>query len=393
MTIGPSGERRTGKGPAVRSLPARSVRVLPFLARSLGALCGRTARLRWLHLLLGGALLMPYWLLASVLLAPVTTDVTPLSGSLRSQFQVYAFTVPIAAVSACAPVARPLSVAAARALCGVPAGALVDGPARTWGARLRTAAWFALHSGLGALVSGASLAIPPAAGTMIVVPFLPSLRRALRVPDFPDWVFVVLPLGGTAMLLALAGCAAAAGRLLSWSAPRLLGPSPADRLAAAEERAARLAERNRIARELHDSVGHALSAVTLQAGAALRVLERNPPFVQEALTAIEETARRTVGELDAVLGLLREDGMNGADGVDRASVVDGTGGAGPGLESLAGLVSRSGLTVAVTGDDDFSAVPRRVSREAYRIVQEGLTNALRHGGGAPVALWIGRRDG
>ncbi|NEC10324.1 histidine kinase dimerization/phosphoacceptor domain-containing protein, partial [Streptomyces sp. SID7909] len=72
------------------------------------------------------------------------------------------------------------------------------------------------------------------------------------------------------------------------------------------------AVRNRLARELHDSVGHALSAVTLQAGAARRVLDSDPGFVREALTAIEETTRRTVGELDAVLGLLRQDG-DGAD--------------------------------------------------------------------------------
>ncbi|MYT23650.1 histidine kinase, partial [Streptomyces sp. SID7760] len=80
----------------------------------------------------------------------------------------------------------------------------------------------------------------------------------------------------------------------------------ADRLAAAEERAADLAVRNRLARELHDAVGHALGAVTLQAAAARRVLDHDPGFVREALAAIEETTRRTVGELDAVLGLLRD---------------------------------------------------------------------------------------
>ncbi len=97
------------------------------------------------------------------------------------------------------------------------------------------------------------------------------------------------------------------GLLARW-APELLGPTPADRLAAAEQRAADLAVRNRLARELHDAVGHALSAVTLQASAARRVLDHDPEFVREALAAIEDTTRRTVGELDAVLGVLREAG-------------------------------------------------------------------------------------
>lgn len=181
---------------------------------------------------------------------------------------------------------------------------------------------------------------------------------------------------GLAGLLALNCCAAGAGALLARWAPRLLGPTPADRLAAAEQRAAELAVRNRLARELHDSVGHALSAVTLQAGAARRVFDSDPAFVREALAAIEETTRRTVGELDSVLGLLRQ-------GDDEAA-----GGAGPGLAGLDGLLSHTGVKVSYTAAGDLATVPELVSREAYRIVQEGLSNALRHGGAAPVALRI-----
>ncbi|CAM5666834.1 Protein-glutamate methylesterase/protein-glutamine glutaminase [Streptomyces rimosus subsp. rimosus] len=96
----------------------------------------------------------------------------------------------------------------------------------------------------------------------------------------------------------MAGTTWVGGRLLARGAPALLGRTPADRLAAAERRAADLASRNRLARELHDSVGHALSAVTLQAGAARRVLDRDPEFVRQALTAIEETTRDAVAELD-----------------------------------------------------------------------------------------------
>ncbi|WP_258044208.1 sensor histidine kinase, partial [Streptomyces sp. SM11] len=149
-----------------------------------------------------------------------------------------------------------------------------------------------------------------------------------------------------------------------------------------------LAVRNRLARELHDSVGHALSAVTLQAGAARRVLDRDPEFVREALTAIEETTRRTVGELDSVLGLLRQDGEPDEAG-DAAH--------GPGLDALDGLLAHNGVPVAYEreGDPgDPDRVDPTVSREAYRIVQEGLSNASRHGGGdpSPVRLMIAVRE-
>ncbi|MGP3638355.1 sensor histidine kinase, partial [Streptomyces sp. 24-1644] len=168
---------------------------------------------------------------------------------------------------------------------------------------------------------------------------------------------------------------------LARRAPELLGPTPDDRLAAAERRAADLAVRNRLARELHDSVGHALSAVTLQAGAARRVLDSDTEFVREALTAIEETTRRTVGELDSVLGLLRQ----GEDGPQ--------GPAGPGLDALDGLLAHCGVPVSYVARGDPGAVTETVSREAYRIVQEGLSNALRHGAaGAPVELRIAVRD-
>ncbi|MFJ8233941.1 sensor histidine kinase [Streptomyces sp. NPDC094448] len=342
------------------------------------ALAGSRARLRWLHLILGGALLMPYWLVGTVLLATVTSTGAPFGGSVAHQFAAYAVAVPLAAVTALFSPARPLSTAAARALCGVPEEAFADGPARSGAARARTAGWFALHTGVGALVSGATLAVPPFAGSLLLAPLVPPVRTALRLPGLPSGALPLLPVAGAAMLVALAACAAAAGALLARAAPVLLGPTPADRLAAAERRAARLAERNRLARELHDSVGHALSAVTLQAGAARRVLDHDPDFARRALELIEETTRRTVGELDTVLGLLRE------ERVPSGSAGDG----GPSLADLDGLLSRGGVPVSLERTGDQSAVPPAVSREAYRIVQEGLSNALRHAGRVPVSLRI-----
>lgn len=149
--------------------------------------------------------------------------------------------------------------------------------------------------------------------------------------------------------------------------------------------------RNRLARELHDAVGHALSAVTLQAAAARRMLERDPGFVREALTAIEDTTRRTVGELDAVLGLLREGEPPRPDGATAPA---------PSLSAdLDGLLARTraaGTTVTAHQDPgpagDWAHLPAITSREAYRIVQEGLSNALRHGAG-PVDLRVLVRAG
>lgn len=343
---------------------------------------GRRAGARWLHLILGGALFMPFWLLSSVLWSPVVNSGGLFGSSISAQFTAYALGLPLTAVAGLAAPVRPLSVAAARGLCGLPDDSFAEGPARSRAARTRSAGWFFLHTGLGALISGATLALPPFAVAVILMPFFPGLRSAMRVPDYPVAVLALFPVAGVAMLVALAGCAAAAGYVLAGAAPVLLGPTPADRLAVAERRATELAERNRLARELHDSVGHALSAVTLQAGAARRLLDRDPEFVREALADIEETARRTVGELDAVLGLLRDDAPSG----------DPNGPGGPTLADLDGLLSRGGVPVTAERSGDSGAVPVPVSREAYRIVQEGLSNVLRHAGPVPVSLTIAVHD-
>jgi Histidine kinase len=92
------------------------------------------------------------------------------------------------------------------------------------------------------------------------------------------------------------------GAVLSKIAARLLGLSAAERIEQLERRTDRLVERNRLARELHDSVGHALSVVTIQAGAGRRTLRTDPDFTEQALLAIEESARSALDELDHVLG-------------------------------------------------------------------------------------------
>jgi signal transduction histidine kinase len=137
------------------------------------------------------------------------------------------------------------------------------------------------------------------------------------------------------------------------------------RLAAAEERA-------RIARDLHDAAGHAINVIAIRAGTAR--LRRDPERSQAALEAIEELARKTVGEIDQIVGTLRDRGSaNGA--------VD----APPGLASLDTLVARhaaAGLDVSVASEGGPRRLESAVDQAAYRILQEALSNAARHGTGA-----------
>lgn len=350
-------------------------------------LFGRRARRRWIHLILGGALAMPYVFVGEIIVGPAT-DARYVFNDLPLQFLSFTVGLPLAALTSLFPLTRPLESGAVRWLCGVDGDRLAYGPARTWAARGRTAAWFTLHLGFGGIISGMSLAVPPFAGFLVALPVIALLDRdLLELPSALDhtWVFALAPVAGVAMAVALAACAAGSGTLLARWAPALLGPTPEDRLAAAEARAADLAVRNRLARELHDSVGHALSAVTLQASAARRVLDTDPEFVREALAAIEDTTRRTVGELDAVLGVLRD---GDAPGTAPAPTL---------AADLDGLLRRTracGLRVTATVGADPGALPPVVSREAYRIVQEGLSNALKHAGEkVAVTLRIGIADG
>ncbi|MEK8107981.1 histidine kinase dimerization/phosphoacceptor domain-containing protein [Micromonospora sp. M12] len=114
-----------------------------------------------------------------------------------------------------------------------------------------------------------------------------------------------LTVTGVVMLIGLVYAVAGVSALAGLMAPVLLGPAQAERIAALEAQATRLAEHNRLARELHDSVGHALTVATLQAGAAREMLDTDPEFVRRALTAIEDVGRTAMDDLDHVLGLLR----------------------------------------------------------------------------------------
>ena len=137
------------------------------------------------------------------------------------------------------------------------------------------------------------------------------------------------------------------------------------RLAAAEER-------TRIARDLHDSAAHAINVILVQAGAARLLQTRDAAAVQTALATIEDVARETVTEIDRLVGALREDGR--ADGVEPPT----------GLAALETLLERhrgAGLEVEVRIVGEPRSLPPALDQAAYRILQESLTNAARHGTG------------
>ncbi|WP_067126765.1 sensor histidine kinase [Microtetraspora malaysiensis] len=336
---------------------------------------------RWACLVLGGALLMPYMMAGEVVAAVWYRSPAAGDPLLSVQPLIFLAVLPVVAVSGLFLPVRVFEIVAARALLGVSLEAPPPFSRRTWLERLRTAAWFTTHLAIGGVASGLALALVPFA---IWAASLPLVDGPIRVGDVVGALVVETgaaawwgPLLSVLTLVVLFGALVGAGALLAELAPALLGPSPEDRLAAAEAHARGLAARNRLARELHDSVGHALSVVTVQAAAAGRVLDRDPETARAALRAIEESARSALAELDHVIGVLRE-------GASRREPE-------PTLRDLDRLLDSSGARI-VRRIGDLSGVPPVVSREAYRIVQEALTNALRYGAG-PVDVALDASDG
>jgi signal transduction histidine kinase len=148
------------------------------------------------------------------------------------------------------------------------------------------------------------------------------------------------------------------------------------------EAAARIAvaeERTRIARELHDIVAHAMSVMVLQIGAVRHKLPQDREEDRDALGRVEQAGRTALTEMRRLLGAMRSDG----DGVEL--------GPQPGLDALDSLVddvSRAGLPVRLHLDGERLPLPRAIDLSAYRIVQEGLTNALKHARASHVEVTV-----
>ncbi|MFF7725042.1 sensor histidine kinase [Streptomyces sp. NPDC008001] len=243
--------------------------------------------------------------------------------------------------------------------------------------RRRTAVWLIVRYEAGVVTAFFSVHVPALAVNLI------GSACGGGPADTPlgrtgpgHWSYALLALLLLVLLLAFV---VLMGELLARAARALLGPSAAERLAALEERTERLLEHNRLARELHDSVGHALTVAVVQAGAARAA--GSPAFTEQALTAIEETGRHALEDLERVLKVLREDAPGPAAGRPDLTRV----------ERLLTAARGSGTEVTAEVSGALETVPGPVSREGYRIAQEALTNAVRHAGAAPVSLRIAVR--
>ncbi|MEU4691407.1 histidine kinase [Actinoplanes sp. NPDC023714] len=145
------------------------------------------------------------------------------------------------------------------------------------------------------------------------------------------------------------------------------------RARAEQERRLASEERLRIARELHDVLGHHLSLINVQAGVGLHLMDSRPEQAREALTAIKTASSEALREVRSVLGVLRTEG----EAAPRQPAL--------GLNRLEELTADAGIPVRTVIKGEARELPAEVDRAAYRIVQEALTNVRRHAGPSPDA--------
>ncbi|MFF3491639.1 sensor histidine kinase [Streptomyces sp. NPDC002795] len=343
------------------------------MPRFLRPLARAVTYTRWLHLLCSSVLAFVFAMVYPGLSAP----------SVGAWVLIYVIPVPLLLALGAIPVMRRSEGLQARMMLFPGKHARVAGtgaereisvaPSASWQDRGRTSAWlvFRLFLGLSvALFSGQVAALAMELTGAAMGERVDELS-ALPVPEAAWLCVAAIPF----VLLFLVYVAAGAGWLTARTAQVLLGPSGADWLAALEERTEQLLERNRIARELHDSIGHALTVAVVQAGAARAA--GDPAFTDRALGAIEETGRAALEDLERVLLVLRE--------------AEQPVGSRPTLQEADRLLDSaraSGAKVEVTVTGPLETVPGPVSREGYRILQEALTNVLRHCGTVPVTVTL-----
>ncbi|MFB7663588.1 sensor histidine kinase [Kitasatospora sp. NPDC056138] len=220
----------------------------------------------------------------------------------------------------------------------------------------------------------------PVAAVVLVVLFM-----AAKLPHFPNGVVAVL---------VLVPVLAVAYEIRMWRRRVEEGRARLSALEREQVEALKWAiehERARIARELHDVVTHNVSVMVIQAGAARKIMDTAPDRAREALLAVETGGRAAMAELRQVMGLLTMDHGDDGDG-------EGTGPAAtaeltpqPGLSRLEALVAgvrQAGLPVGLTVIGPQRAVPPGIELAAYRVVQEALTNTVKHASGASAAVTV-----
>lgn len=349
---------------------------------------------RTVFLLAGGAVAAAFIILGSALIAPVqaTVNVPVFIG----------FVVLLMAGAGLLPGVREVQVVGAESLLGVAEGRVAVPEPMRWPHRWRTALWTLIHqvagviTGLLLIAAGLALAgfaVLALGGDPLDIPDAPLHQPAtLGKWTLAVGIVVVTVAVSVALIMAL-------GRGAAASVPLLLGPLGEDRLRVTEQRLAQEREHVRLSRDLHDGVGHSLSAISLQAGAARRTLTRDADAarradderVAETLRVIEDLAGRAAAELDHALAVLRHGAS--AAGTAGDPVRERRPVAHLDLAALPDLVAthRSqgmGLRAELPGREESGETPAILSRTAYRICAEALANAAKHGGPGPVELAV-----
>ncbi|MET8682626.1 sensor histidine kinase [Streptomyces sp. NPDC004732] len=206
---------------------------------------------------------------------------------------------------------------------------------------------------------------------LCVLPGYAFLRQALGLPlrlehtitsSWSDWQIFVL----TAAVAWLVGNSVSRTRAYT------------ERLGAQAAAQAVTAERLRIAREMHDTVAHSIGIIALQAGAAARVVETQPAGAREAMTAVEKAGRDTLAGLRRMLVALRE--TEPGRGPDREPVPRGPAEGLADVDRLAASTTAAGVRVDVVWRGERRPLPADIDLSAFRIIQESVTNVVRHAG-------------
>ncbi|WP_030771066.1 sensor histidine kinase [Streptomyces sp. NRRL F-2664] len=257
---------------------------------------------------------------------------------------------------------------------GPDGGTISLAPSAHWGDRWRTVLWLAVRMVIAMGAVAATVWMPALSVELVASALGHSLDPGPLEPFLPGsrWVAGLL---SPIPLIVLIVVVVLLGDLITAIATRLLSPSATERLSALEERTEQLLERTRIARELHDSIGHALTVAVVQAGAARAA--GDPAFTDRALCAIEETGRAALEDLERVLGVLRETGRPPSQ---RPTLAE--------ADRLLESARASGSEVDAQLTGPLEKLPGPVTREGYRILQEALTNVLRHCGTVPVRVRV-----
>lgn len=322
------------------------------------------------HVFIATAVALPLLAAATVIGFAATEDQAPLDLGLLSLMGVGFFAAVV--WLALLPPVRQVEVATACALLSLRLPD-VEHP-ESWDSRRRGALWLGLLVIVGTVVAAGILYLVPAGVGLVAHPF--SGNESLEWPGAAGEVetgrgweaaWAIVP--GLLSLAAAAALVAGAGRLLTWAAPRMIGPSATEQLAVTAARERELTRANEMAREVHDSIGHTITAMTVQATAARRLLTEDPAAAEQALAAVERIGRRAQADVDVVVGALRR---GARDESEQSRDV---------IELLATSLDGTPLRLTTELPDEL-VLSADQAHTVNRFVQEALTNATRYGTGA-----------